>query len=54
MDHFTSEYLRKTLAHNRALLDDIVGSGLSCYYNTKIVEAACDVIEAELRHREIL
>lgn len=54
MKHNTPEYLRQTLAHNRALLDDIIGNGLSRYYNTEIVEAACDAIEAELRRRGIL
>lgn len=49
----STEHLRYTLAHNRALLDDIIGSGWSRYYNTEIVEAACNVIEAELRCREI-
>jgi len=54
MKHNTPEYLRQTLAHNRALLDNIIGSGWSRYYNTEIVEAACDAIEAELRRRGIL
>nr|WP_176703093.1 hypothetical protein [Rahnella aquatilis] len=45
------EYLRQTLAHNRALLDDIVGSGWSRYYNADIVHAACDAIENELRRQ---
>lgn len=48
------EYLRQTLAHNRALLDDIVGSGWDRYYNTAIVQAACDAIEAELRRLGVL
>jgi len=54
MKNNTLEYLRQTLAHNRALLDDIIDSGWSRYYNTEIVEAACDAIEAELRCRGIL
>jgi len=54
MKNNTLEYLRQTLAHNRALLDDIIGSGWSRYYNTEIVEAACDAIEAELRCRGVL
>lgn len=54
MKHNPPEYLRQTLAHNRALLDNIIGSGWPRYYNTEIVEAACDAIEAELRRRGIL
>lgn len=47
-------YLRRTLAHNRALLDDIYASGLSVYYNMEIIHDACDDIEAELRRLGIL
>lgn len=53
MKQYTPEYLRQALAQNRALLDDIIGSGLSRYYNTKIVESACDSIEAELRRQGV-
>ena len=45
---------QRTLAHNRALMDDIISSGMSRYYNTEIVDAACEAIEAELRRRGIL
>ncbi|BDT44576.1 Uncharacterised protein [Enterobacter hormaechei] len=54
MEQHTPEYLRRTLAHNRALMDDIISSGMSRYYNTEIVDAACEAIEAELRRRGIL
>jgi hypothetical protein len=54
MKHRTPEYLQQTLAHNRALLDDIIGKGLSRYYNMEIVEVGCNAIEAELRRRGIL
>lgn len=54
MEQHTSECLRRTLAHNRALMDDIISSGMSRYYNTDIVDAACEAIEAELRRRGVL
>ena len=54
MKDSSTEQLRDTLAHNRTLLDDIIGSGWSRYYNTEIVDAACEAIEAELRRRGIL
>jgi len=54
MNQYPPQYLQKTLARNRALLDDITGSGWSRYYNTKIVEDACDSIEAELRRQGAL
>ena len=54
MEQHTPEYLRRTLAHNRALMDDIISSGMSRYYNTEIVDAACEAIEAELRRLGIL
>lgn len=54
MEQHTPEYLRRTLAHNRALMDDIISSGMSTYYNMEIVDAACEAIEAELRRQGIL
>ncbi|PPY25041.1 hypothetical protein C5966_19555 [Cronobacter sakazakii] len=54
MEQHTPEYLRRTLAHNRALMDDIISSGMSRYYNMEIVDATCEAIEAELRRRGIL
>ncbi|MBH3106325.1 hypothetical protein I5R01_25125 [Serratia marcescens] len=45
--------LRRNLAHNRALLQDIDRSGLKKYYNTTILHAACAAIEAELKSRSI-
>lgn len=54
MNQYTPECLQQNLAHNRALLDDISGSGWSRYYNTKIVEDACNSIEAELRRQGVL
>lgn len=49
-----TQYLIKTLAYNRKLLDDISCSGLAWCYNTKILYDACDAIEAELRRRSVL
>jgi len=46
-------YLRRILAHNNALLDDIYVSGLSVYYNMEILHDACEAIEAELRRQGI-
>jgi len=44
-----TQTLRRNLAHNRALIDDINRSGLAKYYNTDILHTACAAIEAELR-----
>jgi len=54
MKHTTTEYLQQTLAHNRELIANIIGSGLSLYYNTEVVEVACHAIEAELRRQRTL
>lgn len=48
-----TEVLRRNLAHNRALIDDINRSRLAQYYNTDILHAACASIEAELKRRSI-
>jgi len=47
------QILRRNLAHNRALIDDINRSKLTRYYNTDILHAACAAIEAELRRPSI-
>lgn len=46
--------LKRTLVHNRALLDSINRSGLAWCYDTEIVHAACEAIEAELQRRGCL
>ncbi|CDP78756.1 hypothetical protein KDF02_004120 [Shigella flexneri] len=46
--------LKRTLAHNRAFIDSINRSGIAWCYNTEIVLAACEAIEAELQRRGCL
>ena len=46
--------LKRTLAHNRAFIDSINRSGIAWCYNTEIVRAACEAIEAELQRRGCL